>query len=157
MVGPKKKQEENRLKKMRARKKKHVKKRPRKWKNYWPSKLIVRGQFHPIHEIQNEILWMVHWWVLARVNQQPPMHQLRMRLLKLFWGWTKNTSSLAQSYWFFILFSTLKVFPPTYLPPPIYVPPPTSHLPPLSYVPHLILHSLHRQSSGVVGVRAKPR
>jgi len=38
---------------------------------------------------------------MARVNQQPPMHQLRMRLLEPFWGLTKNTSSPTQSFWFF--------------------------------------------------------
>jgi len=47
----------------------------------------------------------------------------------------------------FSLFSAPKNFPPTYLPP--------SHLPPHSYLPHLILRSLHRQSLGVVGAKAK--
>ncbi len=39
--------------------------------------------------------------LLSRMNQQPPMHQLRMRPFKPFWGWTKNTSSPTQSFWFF--------------------------------------------------------
>jgi hypothetical protein len=29
----------------------------------------------------------------AGVNQQPPVHQFRMKPFKPFWGWTKNTSS----------------------------------------------------------------
>jgi hypothetical protein len=60
------------------------------------------------------------------VNQQPPVHQFRMRLFKLFWGWTQThparpdppaflfSSSAAQGF-----FSPLicpKVFP-SYLPP----------------------------------------
>jgi hypothetical protein len=70
----------------------------------------------------------------AGVNQQPSMHQLRMRPFKLFWWWTKNTSSSrAQG-----IFSPLicpKIFP-SYLPtsPPIYL-------------PQLISCSLHLQSS----------
>jgi len=97
---------------------------------------------------------------LAGVKQQPPMHQFRMRLFKLFWGWTKNTSScLAQGFFsplklillpcpgifqpskthplalprdFSALFSASKFSPPTYFPP--------------SYLPHLISCSLHLQS-----------
>ncbi len=38
---------------------------------------------------------------LARVNQQPPMHQLRMRSLKPFWGRNQKHILLAQNYWFF--------------------------------------------------------
>ncbi len=59
----------------------------------------------------------------------------------------KNTSSPAQSFWFFQPLLYPKVFP-SYLPP--------SHLPPPSYLPYLILilHSLHRQSSRTVGTRA---
>jgi len=83
----------------------------------------------------------------AGVNQQPPMHQLRMRLLKPFWGWTKTTSSLPN---FLFLFSASTLpqnisLLPTYLPttsyllptsppPTSYLPPPTSHLPPISYL-----------------------
>jgi hypothetical protein len=54
---------------MRARKqKKHDKKKAqgKKKKNYWPSKLTLGGQFHPIHEIpwnSSFILWFPsdHW------------------------------------------------------------------------------------------------
>ncbi len=59
-------------------------------------------------------LTQVFCW--AGVNQQPPIHQLRMRPLKPFWGWTKNTSSLAKVIHFFSLFSAPEFFPPTYLP-----------------------------------------
>ncbi len=51
----------------------------------------------------------------ARVNQQPPMHQFRMRPFKPFWEWTKNTSSPAQGFWFFQPLLCPKVFP-SYLP-----------------------------------------
>jgi hypothetical protein len=64
-------------------------------------------------------------WERAGVNQQPPMHQFRMRPFKPFWGWTQThpahpawaflfSSSPAQGF-----FSPLicpKVFP-SYLPP----------------------------------------
>jgi hypothetical protein len=53
MVGPKKKKakREKGRKNQERTKKKNVRKKPRKWKNDWPSKLTARGQFHPIHEI----------------------------------------------------------------------------------------------------------
>ncbi len=70
--------------------------------------------------------FILFWWGEGPgVNQQPPMHQLRMSPLKPFWGWTKNTSSLPTGF-FFRLFSTPKFSIPTYLP-PTYLPPPTSH------------------------------
>ncbi len=61
------------------------------------------------------------------------MHQLRIRPLKPFWGWTKPTSSLPNFYFIFsCLYSAPKHFSPTYLLPtyllPTYLPPPTSHL-----------------------------
>jgi len=55
------------------------------------------------------------------------MHQFRMRPFKLFWGWTKNTSSSPAQGFFSPLFYP-KIFP--------------------SYLPHLIYSSLHLQSSG---------
>jgi hypothetical protein len=58
----------------------------------------------------------------AGMNQQPPIHHLRMRPLKLFWGWTKNTSSLPKVIGFVYLFFASKFFPPMYLP-PTYLPP----------------------------------
>jgi len=79
---------------------------------------------------------------LAGVNQQPPMHQLRMRPSKLFWGWTGNTSSPAQSFWFFQPLLCPKVFP-SYLP-PFHLPPPPTSLPPITPLvptsPHLALN-----------------
>jgi hypothetical protein len=51
----------------------------------------------------------------AGVNQQPPVHQFRMRPFKLFWGWTKNTSS-SPAQGFFSPLPCPKIFP-TYLPP----------------------------------------
>jgi hypothetical protein len=60
----------------------------------------------------------------AGVNQQPPMHQLRMKPLKPFSGWTKNTSPYLKLLIFFNLFSAPEFFPTSPLPP--------SHLPPTS-------------------------
>ncbi len=57
----------------------------------------------------------------AGVNQQPPAQQFRMRPFKLFWGWTKNTSSPAWSFGFFQSLLCPKAFP-SYLPPPSYLP-----------------------------------
>ncbi len=55
------------------------------------------------------------------MNQQPPVHQFRMRPFKPFWGWTKNTSSSSAQVFFSPLLCP-KNFPsyllPTYLPPP---------------------------------------
>jgi hypothetical protein len=68
----------------------------------------------------------------AGVNQQPPMHQLRMSLFNLFCEWT---SSLPVEIFFFT--SSL---PRNSLPPPSYLPPPTYHLPtppPLTPSPEL--------------------
>jgi hypothetical protein len=81
-------------------------------------------------------------WTLgssARVNQQPPMHQLRMSPFNPFCGWTSSlpveiflfTSSLPQN----------SLPPPSYLPPPTYhlpspPPSPTSTLLPTTYQPH---------------------
>jgi hypothetical protein len=82
------------------------------------------------------------------VNQQPPMHQLRMSPFNPFCGWT---SSLPVEIFFFT--SSL---PRNSLPPPSYLPPPTFHLPspppllpPPSYLPptNPTPPSLHRQSS----------
>jgi hypothetical protein len=56
----------------------------------------------------------------ARVNQQPPMYQFRMRPFEPFRGWTKNTSSFYAQGFFSPLLCP-KIFP-SYLPPP----PPTS-------------------------------
>ncbi len=69
---------------------------------------------------------------LAGVNQQPPMHQLRMSPFNPFCGWT---SSLPVEIFFFT--SSL---PRNSLPPPSYLPPPTYHLPtppPLTPSPEL--------------------
>jgi hypothetical protein len=49
MVREKKKAQERR--ESEAEKNAWEKTRPRKKKNYWPSKLTPGGQFHPIHEI----------------------------------------------------------------------------------------------------------
>jgi len=72
-------------------------------------------------------------WILpAEVNRQPPIHQLRMRQFKPFWGWTKNPSSSPAQGFFSPLLGP-KFSPPTYLcpsclPPPLLPtpPPPTS-------------------------------
>jgi hypothetical protein len=77
------------------------------------------------------------------------MHQLRMRPFKPFWDEPKTHPPLPKVFGFFSLFSTPKFFLPTYLP-FTYLPP--SHLPPPSYLPHLILHSLHCQSSRALEV-----
>ncbi len=69
-------------------------------------------------------MWQFQFWGspdLAGVNQQPPMHQLRMRPFNPFCGWT---SSLPVEIFFFT--SSL---PRNSLPPPSYLPPPTYHLP----------------------------
>jgi hypothetical protein len=74
----------------------------------------------------------------ARVKQQSPMHQFRMRLFKSFWGWTKNTSfCLAQGL--SAPFSAPKFSFPTYSPPSYLLPSllPTSALLPPS--PHFLL------------------
>jgi hypothetical protein len=63
------------------------------------------------------------------VNQQPPMHQFRMRPLKPFSRWTKNTSSLPKIINFFQPLLYPKIFP--YLPPTSF--PPTSPLLPPSW------------------------
>jgi hypothetical protein len=54
----------------------------------------------------------------AGVNQQPPVHQFRMRSFKPFWEWTQNTSSSPPQE-FFSPFLYPKIFPsPSYLSPP---------------------------------------
>ncbi len=66
------------------------------------------------------------------------MHQLRMRLLKPFWGWTKTHLPLPRVFGFFSPFSAPKFFPPTYLPPPTYLL--------LTYLPlptHLVSFCVH--------------
>jgi hypothetical protein len=92
----------------------------------------------------------------AGVNQQPPMHQLRMRPFKPFWGWIKNTSSLAQSFWFLQPLLYPKVFPsylpPSYLPRPSYLPP--TYLPPPTYLTSFCTH-IHRQSLGELEARGQ--
>jgi hypothetical protein len=63
----------------------------------------------------------------AGVNQQPPVHQFRMRAFKPFWGITKNTSS-SPAQDFSAPFSAPKFSPPPYLlPPPLL--PPSPHFP----------------------------
>ncbi len=83
------------------------------------------------------------------------MHQFRMRPFKSFWGWTKNTSSLAQGFSFFQPLFCPKVFPsyllPSYLPPPSYLLPTSSHL------PHLILRSFHCQNSGELEAKGQKK
>jgi len=69
------------------------------------------------------------WYLRARVNRQPPVHQFRMKPFKPFWGWTKTTSSPTQSFWLFQPLLCPNVFP--------------SYLPPPSYPPHFILRSFH--------------
>ncbi len=64
---------------------------------------------------------------MTGMNQQPPMHQFKMRPFKPFWGWIKNTSSSpAQGFFSPLLYP--KVFPSYLLPrcPPTYLPLPTS-------------------------------
>jgi hypothetical protein len=63
-----------------------------------------------------------------------------MRPLKLFQGWTKNTSSLPKIVSFSNLFSPPKFVPPTSLPP---------------LASHLILRSLHHHDSRGVVARAQ--
>jgi hypothetical protein len=72
------------------------------------------------------------------VNQQPPMHKLRMRPLKPFWDEPKTHPPCPRFFFFPHLFSAPKIFPPTYLPPPSFPPsylppPPPSYLPPTSH------------------------
>ncbi len=62
--------------------------------------------------------WSTSW---ARMNQQPPMHQLRMSPFNPFCEWT---SSLPVEIFFFT-----SPLPRNSLPPPSYLPPPTYHLP----------------------------
>ncbi len=72
-----------------------------------------------------QYLMQGRWSRAARVNQQPPVHQFRMRLFKLFWRWTTNTTS-SPAQGFFSPLLCPKIFP--------------------TYLPHLISRSLHRQS-----------
>ncbi len=74
------------------------------------------------------------------MNQQPSMHQFRMRLFKQFWGWIKNTSS------------SPGIFQPPSLPQKC---PLLATLPP-SYLPHLISSSLYLQSSGELPSLSSP-
>jgi hypothetical protein len=67
------------------------------------------------------------------VNQEQLMHQLRMRPLKLFWGWTKTTSSLPKYIYNFSPLLCPKTFF-SYLPTSYLLP--TSPLLPCTY-PHL--------------------
>jgi hypothetical protein len=53
----------------------------------------------------------------AGVNQQPPVHQCRMRPFKPFGDEPKTHPSLPKVLGFFSLFSAPKFFLPTYLPP----------------------------------------
>jgi len=97
---------------------------------------IKRSQLPPHHKkLLLTIYHIISTW--ARMNQQPWVHQLRMKPFKPFWGWTKNTSS-SPAQGFFSPLHCFKIFP-SYLPPPF--------LPP-SYFPHLISHSFHFQSLG---------
>ncbi len=82
------------------------------------------------------------------VNQQPPMHQFRMRPLRPFCGWTKIPSSLPA--WIFFFTSSLpQKFPPSYLPP-------TNPSPPRSIarVPKTSSGSKLGAGAGVVGAGA---
>ncbi len=86
------------------------------------------------HSFIGWTIWLSNWnkgsWILytskfvrssplAGVNQQPPVHQLRMRPFKLFWGWTQThlskaflfSSSFAQGFFLPQSFPLL----PTYL------------------------------------------
>jgi hypothetical protein len=99
---------------------------------------------------------------LAGVKQQPPMHQLRMRPLKPFWGRTINTSSLPKVIGFFHLFFAPKIFPPTYLPPshlPLLLTFPPSYLPPnFALTPSPKLESCQSKSgSKVSALEARAR
>ncbi len=64
---------------------------------------------------------------MTGMNQQPPMHQFKMRPFKPFGGWIKNTSS-SPAQGFFSPLLCPKVFPFYLLPccPPTYLPLPTS-------------------------------
>jgi hypothetical protein len=74
----------------------------------------------------------------AGVNQQPPMHQLRMRPLKPFWDEPKPRPPCPNICIFSCLYSASKHFSPIYLPPtyllptPSYFPPTSPFLPPIS-------------------------
>ncbi len=87
--------------------------------------------------------WEIFSWQVfntaARVNQQPPMHQLRMSPFNPFCGWT---SSLPVEIFFFN--SSL---PRNSLPPASYLPPPTYHLP--SPPPHTPSPELQRPRAAV--------
>ncbi len=71
---------------------------------------------------------------MAGVNQQPPMHQLRMSPFNPFCGWT---SSLPVEIFFFTSSLPQNSLPsPSYLPPLTYhLPSPAPLLPPPSYLP----------------------
>jgi hypothetical protein len=77
--------------------------------------------------------WPIEPMVMVGVNQQPPMHQFKMRPFKPFWGWTKNTSS-SPARGFFSPLLYPKIFPSCLLPPALQ---PTSPFPPPS--PHFLL------------------
>jgi hypothetical protein len=89
------------------------------------------------------------------VNQQPPMHQLRMRPLKPFWDEPKTHPPCPRFFFVFRLFSAPKIFPPTYLPPPTSTPsyvspllPPPSYLPTSSPLLPPTYLSLHHRTPG---------
>jgi len=84
------------------------------------------------------------------VNQQPPMHQLRMRRSSRFGDESKTHPPLTKVFGFFSLCSVGKVFP-SYLPPPptslllTFPLLPPSHLPPPpTYLTSFCTHSIIR-------------
>jgi hypothetical protein len=98
------------------------------------------------------------------------MHQLRMRPLKLFWGWAKNTFSCPKLLVFSLFFAP-NFFPPTYLP-PTYLSPSYLHFPPPTYHIWFCAHSItelrsrwsesriwepleREQNLGAIGARAE--
>jgi hypothetical protein len=97
---------------------------------------VGHGYNLPLDLYQVMSIWSgTTWFARAGVNQQPPMHQLRMRPLKPFWDEPKPHPPCPK-----ILFFSASTLPqnfslqPTYLPPtslllplPSYLPPPTSH------------------------------
>jgi len=115
------------------------------WGSPWPVLVwYIRFKLGPEWTSIRCMPVMTQLW-MAGVNQQPPLHQLRMRPLEPFWGWTKTTSSLPKYIYIFPSLLCPKTFfsylPPTYLlpptsylPPPSYLPPTSPLLPPISYL-----------------------
>ncbi len=84
----------------------------------------------------------------AGLNQQTPMHQLRMKPFRPFWGWTKNTFSLPEIIGFFQPLICPKNFPSL---------PHTSPLPPPLLPPSWFrAHSITRAQESLKGEHEQP-